>query len=42
VIELLCKAAETRGATVAIVSHDVRIIPYAHRVLKLEDGQLSG
>jgi putative ABC transport system ATP-binding protein len=41
VIELLRKAADTRGAMVVIVSHDARIIPYAHRVLLLEDGQLA-
>jgi putative ABC transport system ATP-binding protein len=40
IVELLRKAATSRGATVVIVSHDARIIPYAHRVLRMEDGLL--
>ena len=41
VIELLRQAATSRGATVFIVSHDSRVVPYADRVLHIEDGCLS-
>jgi putative ABC transport system ATP-binding protein len=40
VVELLRNAAHDRGATVLIVAHDSRIIPYADRVFQLEDGRL--
>jgi putative ABC transport system ATP-binding protein len=40
VIEMLRSAAHERGATVLIVAHDARIIPYADRVFGLEDGVL--
>jgi putative ABC transport system ATP-binding protein len=40
VVELLRNAAHDRGATVLIVAHDKRIIPYADRVFDLEDGRL--
>jgi putative ABC transport system ATP-binding protein len=40
VIELLRTAAHERGATVLIVAHDARIIPYADHVFNLEDGCL--
>jgi putative ABC transport system ATP-binding protein len=40
VVELLRNAAHERGATVLIVAHDARIIPYADRVFHLEDGVL--
>jgi putative ABC transport system ATP-binding protein len=40
VVELLRNAAHERGATVLIVAHDSRIIPYADRVFHLEDGRL--
>ncbi len=30
------------GATVVMVAHDPRIIPYADRVYRLEDGRLLG
>jgi putative ABC transport system ATP-binding protein len=42
VVELLRNAAHDRGATVLIVSHDSRIVPYADRVFHLEDGRLTG
>jgi putative ABC transport system ATP-binding protein len=41
VIELLRQAASNRGATVFVVSHDSRVVPYADRVLHIEDGCLS-
>lgn len=41
VIELLRTAAHEGGATILVVSHDVRLMPYADRVLHLEDGSLA-
>jgi putative ABC transport system ATP-binding protein len=41
VAELLQAAAHDRGATVLVVSHDARLIPYADRVFHLEDGRLT-
>jgi putative ABC transport system ATP-binding protein len=40
VVELLRHAAHDRGATVLIVAHDARIVPFADRVFHLEDGHL--
>jgi putative ABC transport system ATP-binding protein len=40
VIELLRTAAHERGATILVVAHDARIVPYADRVFNLEDGRL--
>lgn len=40
VIELLRNAAHDGGASVLIVAHDARIIPYADRVFYLDDGVL--
>lgn len=40
VIELLCAAAHEQGATILIVAHDARIVPYADQVFHLEDGCL--
>jgi len=40
VIKLLRFAAHERGATIFIVAHDPRIMPYADRVCYLEDGCL--
>jgi putative ABC transport system ATP-binding protein len=41
VIELLRNAAHERNASVLVVAHDARIIPYCDRVVVLEDGCLS-
>jgi putative ABC transport system ATP-binding protein len=41
VIELLCAAAHEHGATILIVAHDSRIIPYADLVYHLDDGCLQ-
>jgi len=41
VVELLHAAAHERGATVLIVSHDHRLIPYADQTFHLEDGRLT-
>ena len=40
VIELLRTAAHERGATILVVAHDARIVPYADCVYNLEDGCL--
>jgi len=40
VIELLRNAAHERGATILVVAHDSRIVPFVDRVLYLEDGNL--
>jgi putative ABC transport system ATP-binding protein len=40
VIEQLRNAAHERGATILVVAHDSRIIPFADRVYYLEDGSL--
>ncbi len=41
VIKLLRSAARERGATIFVVAHDARIVPYADRVCNLDDGRLS-
>jgi putative ABC transport system ATP-binding protein len=41
VVRLLRAAAHDRGAAVLVVSHDARLVPYADRVLHLEDGCLT-
>ena len=41
IVELLQGCARSRGAVLVVVSHDNRIIPYANRVLHLEDGRLG-
>src|SRR5262249_24768772 len=41
VIELLRAAAHERSATILVVAHDARFIPYADRVFNLEDGVLK-
>jgi putative ABC transport system ATP-binding protein len=40
VIDLLRNVARDRNAAVLVVAHDARIIPYADRVLHLDDGHL--
>ena len=40
VVELLRNAAHDRGASVLMVAHDARIVPYSDRVFNLEDGRL--
>lgn len=39
--ELLCDTAKRRNTAVIIVSHDSRILHYAHRVISMEDGHLE-
>ncbi len=42
VIEMLRNAAHERGATILVVSHDVRMVPLADQVFHMEDGRLTG
>lgn len=41
IVELLRDTAH-RGATVVMVTHDSRILPYVDRVYRMEDGRLTG
>jgi putative ABC transport system ATP-binding protein len=41
VVELLRAAAHERGATLLVVSHDSRIVPFVDAVFHLEDGKLA-
>jgi putative ABC transport system ATP-binding protein len=41
VVELLRAGARERGVILVVVSHDNRLIPYADRVLHLEDGRFG-
>ncbi len=41
IVELLQTSARERGAILVVVSHDNRLIPYADRVLHLEDGRFG-
>ncbi|OWK37720.1 ABC transporter ATP-binding protein [Fimbriiglobus ruber] len=41
VVELLRDAAHTRGATIFVVSHDHRMLPYVDTAYHLEDGRLE-
>ena len=40
IAEILFQLAQAEGRGVVVVSHDPRWIPYAHRVVVLEDGQV--
>ncbi len=40
VVELLRSAAHERGATILLVSHDSRIVPFVDQVYHLEDGNM--
>jgi putative ABC transport system ATP-binding protein len=41
VVDLLRHAAKIEGACIFVVSHDIRLVPYADRVFHLEGGQLK-
>jgi putative ABC transport system ATP-binding protein len=41
ILMLLRNAAHDLGATILVVSHDARIIPYADQVIHLDDGTLA-
>jgi len=40
IAEMLLKVAEEQKRAVVVVSHDPRLLQYAHRVVKVEDGRL--
>jgi putative ABC transport system ATP-binding protein len=40
VVELLRQTAHSSGATVVLVTHDARIVPFADRIYRMEDGRL--
>src|SRR5262249_860979 len=40
VVDLLRNAAHDQGATIVVVAHDARIVPFADQVLHMEDGSL--
>jgi putative ABC transport system ATP-binding protein len=42
VIGLLREVARDRGATVLVVTHDHRLVPFADRVFEMADGRLVG
>jgi len=42
VTNLLSDIASDPNRTVAIVTHDPRVVPFAHRVVRLEDGRIVG
>jgi putative ABC transport system ATP-binding protein len=35
---MLQQLARERGRAVVVVTHDARILPFAHRVVRMEDG----
>ncbi len=41
VMKLLRGAAHEDGATILVVAHDARMVPYADRVFHMEDGELT-
>ena len=42
VMEILSQAAHTRSRTVLVVTHDPRVVPFADRIVHMEDGALTG
>ncbi len=42
VMEMLAKLSRETGLTLLIVTHDNRIVSFADRILRLEDGRLAG
>jgi putative ABC transport system ATP-binding protein len=41
VMEILARAAHEEGHTVLVVAHDPRVMPFADRILHMEDGALT-
>jgi putative ABC transport system ATP-binding protein len=41
VVELLRAAARERGATMLVVTHDPRLLPYADTIFHMEDGRIT-
>lgn len=42
IMELLAKLAKDENRTILAVTHDPRTIPYADRVIEIEDGRITG
>jgi putative ABC transport system ATP-binding protein len=42
VMKLLAESARERGHAVLIVTHDPRLLPFADRVVHIEDGRITG
>jgi putative ABC transport system ATP-binding protein len=42
VLKLLTRLVEYRGVTLVVVTHDSRIYPFADRIIRVEDGKLTG
>lgn len=42
ILEILLTLSHHSGRTVVIVTHDTRIVPYADRIIRIEDGRISG
>jgi len=42
ILELLRQMVRERGTTVLIVTHDNRIFPFADRILRMDDGRITG
>ncbi len=42
ILDLLRELAHEKGRTIVVVTHDNRALPYADRIVTIEDGQISG
>jgi len=40
-MELLTSLARQRGRAVVVVTHDVRVLPYADRTVRMVDGRIA-
>ena len=41
-MKILAEIARERGHAVLIVTHDPRLLPFADRVVHIEDGRITG
>jgi putative ABC transport system ATP-binding protein len=42
IMTVLARIAEDRSRGVLVVTHDPRILPFAHRIVRIEDGRIVG
>ena len=42
IMKILAEIAGERGRAVLIVTHDPRLLPFADRVVHIEDGRITG
>lgn len=42
IMEVLAEIARDRGRGVLVVTHDPRIVPFADRIVRIEDGKITG